>query len=437
MGQLKDSVVYIKVDVKSMSSIYQDKVLYSRKVRGSGYCIEYEKKKYIITNWHVIVDHEAVYIRDPYKELYYKSKVLIDCIYIDLAILECPKELNLVPLRPAKLPSLLLNANIYGYPVDGYSLTATKGVISRFEILQVGGKEWISYLTLRMDVSAFFGNSGGPVLNDQDEVIGTVNAINRDVGHVTFCIPTFFTYNLLNVLIRKNTKFLIKNLGIDTVELTDNAKKYLNFKGDGALISRIHNFESLKVNDIIMSINGIKISSHCKLKLSSFLELEEDCDLDTFVHFNYYVSYHSQNHSQNSANDGNDESGNFNLEVWRDSKIHNIRMQSIKQKDILPLTNDSFFKVDQYNFAPLSRKGLVEMGSCREFVMMDFKLKKEPIVMASSDPKLPCSYLIVKSLDDVKIKDFKQFLDEIKGKKMVKVSFRKTPEVLFLCSIHT
>jgi len=457
---LKNSVVYIKIDVVKYSSIYENKQILNRTARGTGYCISTaspassskledgeDDKLYIVTNWHVINDNVNVYIRDPHEEKYFKTKVLIECPYIDLAILECPKELNLKPLELAELPSLMEECLIYGFPIDGYNLTATKGVISRFETVSVTGLEWISYLSLRLDVSAYFGNSGGPVLNSSGKVIGTVNASNISIGHVTYCMPSFFVKNI--ILFRNNaTEMPICSLGVKTQKLTNSMKKYYGFDGAGILVTSLDSVASntkVKEEDILISVNGKHINDNGMLKLSDFLPLEKNCDLDTYVYFNFYIGLLKPNDK-------------VVLELFRDKAIISETIILEKMNEPIALKNNRFYTHSRvsdeskiYTFAPLSRYGITELEECRDFILRGYKSGQEMVLLSvtplgsvaikdtiknDDDDALDCKHLIVKSVDDVKVRDFAHFIEtlDIKNikKNVKKIKFRKCSNILIL-----
>jgi len=56
-----------------------------------------------------------------------------------------------------------------GYPIGGESLSVTAGVVSRIELQEYaqGGE---TLLAIQIDAAINSGNSGGPVINDDDKV---------------------------------------------------------------------------------------------------------------------------------------------------------------------------------------------------------------------------------------------------------------------------
>jgi S1-C subfamily serine protease len=76
---------------------------------------------------------------------------------------------DLYPLAFGELPALLDDVSVVGYPVGGESLSVTAGVVSRIELQEYaqGGE---TLLAIQIDAAINSGNSGGPVINDQDKV---------------------------------------------------------------------------------------------------------------------------------------------------------------------------------------------------------------------------------------------------------------------------
>lgn len=58
-----------------------------------------------------------------------------------------------------------------GYPIGGESLSVTAGVVSRIELQEYaqGGE---TLLAIQIDAAINSGNSGGPVINEHDQLVG-------------------------------------------------------------------------------------------------------------------------------------------------------------------------------------------------------------------------------------------------------------------------
>lgn len=129
---------------------------------GSGFAIGNDC---IITNAHVIDDSKHVKL-SVYMDKEYDADVLIKNSNLDIAVLRI-KNKKLKPLEIADYLDLPIGEEVYaiGSPND-MRYTLTKGVLSAKD-REMEGKRYI-----QTDTPINFGNSGGPLLNNNGEVIG-------------------------------------------------------------------------------------------------------------------------------------------------------------------------------------------------------------------------------------------------------------------------
>lgn len=137
----------------------------------------------IVTNDHVVQDNRKVVIDGHLIE-----KQLVRVIFSDpkhdLAFLEAPKQTNLpeVELGTAKNLSEGDQVIAIGHPF-GFKYTSTQGIISNVshEINDIN-----YYL---IDAALNPGNSGGPLLDRQGDVIGVNTFIVKDGNNIGFSLP--------------------------------------------------------------------------------------------------------------------------------------------------------------------------------------------------------------------------------------------------------
>jgi hypothetical protein len=119
-----------------------------------------------------------------------------------------------------------------GYPNNSDYPIVTSGTIS--------GRRG-SYI--QTDTSVNPGNSGGPILNDKNEVIGITSAVLSDSENSSLIIPINIAKNNLKAMIHSKTKVIHKNvLGIWWVNGTDNYRDMYNITGkcnEGIVIKKI------------------------------------------------------------------------------------------------------------------------------------------------------------------------------------------------------
>lgn len=115
---------------------------------------------------------------------------------LDLLLLELerPCDKRIIPLATEE-PEFASTVYAVGAP-NGNSGVATMGIISDFRYR--GGYRWII-----SDAAAYFGNSGGPLLNEKGELVGICNALGtynkRFRGHKEYVYSFSFWNDLQEI----------------------------------------------------------------------------------------------------------------------------------------------------------------------------------------------------------------------------------------------
>jgi S1-C subfamily serine protease len=180
---------------------------------GSGYVVS--DRGIIITNHHVIEDATGVVVYAPNYNSYkkYYATVLWSDKEKDLAILKC-EDLNLTPLALAD-PEMIKQGDeilVLGYPGAGLkpeTMKVTAGIISNDPKQD----------RIQVTAPVNSGNSGGPVVNMNGEVVGTAFAhwVEKGVEGVHFVIPSSITVGVFQELLQK--KFgKLNYLGTEKIE---------------------------------------------------------------------------------------------------------------------------------------------------------------------------------------------------------------------------
>lgn len=267
---------------------------------GSGFIYKVDNKyAYILTNEHVITGKDKVKIslsNDIEKE----ATVLGSDSYLDLAVLRTTKN----DIKKVATLSSSDKANIgdvvftIGTPVDKeYKNTVTSGILSgkdrgvKTKISNYSNKDIVMNV-LQIDASINSGNSGGPLLNANGEVIGicTLKITEDNVEGLGFAIPIETAKNHLNELENKKD---IKHptLNIETEDVEDkyeykNNNKILDY---GVIIKKINKNSilektNIKENDVITKINNKKIRNYLYLNSELYkYNLGTTIDL-TYIH---------------------------------------------------------------------------------------------------------------------------------------------------------
>jgi len=163
---------------------------YFDKMIGTGFFID--DNGYILTNHHVIASHvdpkyegySAVYVSTSNNESEIPATVVGYDKVFDLALLKIPKK-NYNKLILGRSPEMNLGDKVYaiGNPL-GIKNTVTSGIISNKELylFQLGR-------ALQIDAAVNPGNSGGPLLDENGQVVGIVFAGLPQYQGINFAIP--------------------------------------------------------------------------------------------------------------------------------------------------------------------------------------------------------------------------------------------------------
>lgn len=137
--------------------------------QGSGFIANIEGKRWVVTNRHVVNGAEEVTVapqgKNPKRASFYKISP-----DLDLALIECPADLDARPLPLASQPANP-GAEVFalGFPL-GLANVISRGIIGAVED---------NYFLFDAPISS--GNSGGPVVNSAGEVIGVATMGSRSV----------------------------------------------------------------------------------------------------------------------------------------------------------------------------------------------------------------------------------------------------------------
>ena len=149
---------------------------------GSGSCFYLKDYDLFVTNYHVVKGFHAVAVHDNDRNPYLAKVVLVNPS-LDIALLFVDGDFSALPsLNLAGDNSLSIGGKVCvaGYPY-GMPFTVTEGSVSSPKQL-VDGKYYI-----QTDAAVNPGNSGGPIFNEKNEVVGVTvsklsNADNMGFG---------------------------------------------------------------------------------------------------------------------------------------------------------------------------------------------------------------------------------------------------------------
>jgi S1-C subfamily serine protease len=288
-GQVENSVVQITSKTSTTGVSNPLNASSNAATLGSGFV--YDKQGHIVTNAHVVGDANVVDVTfvDGNR---YTAKVIASDVYGDIAVLQIsqntsqPQRQLLSSLKPLVLENssnLEVGDSVIaiGNPF-GLSDTMTTGIVSgigRSIPISVGGFSIPN--AIQTDTPLDPGNSGGPLLNMQGEVIGMNTAIVSSTdtfSGIGFAIPSDSIIKIVPILIEKGYyphPYLGLTFGTLTSDLAQDYGIPINLKGvyvntitkngpaDKAGIrgSTIDEYSKKHLGDIIISLDGYNISS--------------------------------------------------------------------------------------------------------------------------------------------------------------------------------
>ncbi|HEY0922796.1 Do family serine endopeptidase [Rheinheimera pacifica] len=237
---------------------------------GSGVVIDADKG-YIVTNNHVIQDAKDIEVRLKDGRTF-KAKKLGADPESDIALLQIEaKKLVQIPLADSDKTRVGDFAIAIGNPF-GLEQTVTSGIISALGRGGLGIEGFEDFI--QTDAAINSGNSGGALVNLRGELIGINTAIlgpnGGNIG-IGFAIPTNMMKNLVDQII-EHGEIRRGSLGIRGQDVTADLTEAMNLSvSRGAFVNEVMPDSAaekagLKSGDVIVSMNGNRISSFLELR---------------------------------------------------------------------------------------------------------------------------------------------------------------------------
>src|SRR5271163_4127956 len=210
-----DSVAYVT------STVYRRTIFFDvvpQRDLGSGFLINSEGQ--ILTNFHVISGSSQVEVTLPDKSVH-KATILVRDRTDDLALIKIDSSKKLPHLNLGDSDHLQVGQKVLaiGNPFGIFAGTLTVGVVSTLgRDIQAENNQTMEGM-IQTDAAINSGNSGGPLLDSQGNVIGINTAIYGPNGGsvgIGFAIPINRVKTMLDDF-RANRSFRRPALGVSTV----------------------------------------------------------------------------------------------------------------------------------------------------------------------------------------------------------------------------
>jgi len=243
---------------------------YTQQGLGTGFIID--KEGYILTNNHVVEGADKITVTLADKKEYDAKVIGLDS-KTDLALIKIDGARDLVPLTLGDSDKMEVGDWVLaiGNPF-GLDNTVTAGIVSAKYRRSLGTASYEDYI--QTDAAINQGNSGGPLMNIDGEVIGINSNILSQTGGsvgIGFAIPSNMAKNLLPQL--KKGKVVRGYMGVTIQNITSDLKDSMGLKDTkGALVSDVleegpADKAGIKQEDVIVAFDGKEVSDSAELRL--------------------------------------------------------------------------------------------------------------------------------------------------------------------------
>ena len=325
---------------------------------GSGAIIE---NNLILTSAHVVSDAVFIEVKKENDPKKYIAKVKYISHQADLALLEVNDEKFYKNTEPLKLNNTVKHreeVTVLGYPIGGNTISTTTGVISRIEYSKyTWSKEFL--LAIQIDAAINSGNSGGPAIDKEGQLIGIAMQKLNGSSNISYIVPSIIIETFLNDI--KDDKvdgFYYSSTTVNSIE-NDYMKDYYGLKnGNGVLVTYVDvNNNVLKVDDIIMEIDGVPVANNMTIK-------------SEFGRVNFNLLFHSK------------QIGSIvNLKILRDRKLITVPYELKRSSKLIKEefnTKPRYIIFGGLSFTPLTKNYLRTLKMKEnEINMLFYKQEKD------------------------------------------------------------
>lgn len=250
---------------------------------GSGFVIEKNGKKYIITNAHVVedasTDKGSIYIYTINRSKY-EVKILGGDSFYDIAVLEFVDkpgtEITTLKIRTTE-PRIGEPVFAIGNPLGEYPYTISDGIISAKNRVRGGTTGKFGFL--QTTATVIWGNSGGPLVDSKGELVGINSQIafaqSNDMTlwqpQINFALEAILSNRLIDEIINNNGRVKRAFIGVEVSQRYEQVFDLVTFtqqwqlKDEVPVISGVMRsspaFSALsdKVGAILLKVNGVEV----------------------------------------------------------------------------------------------------------------------------------------------------------------------------------
>jgi hypothetical protein len=245
-------------------------------------------KMLILTAYHIVANAFFINSQKANDDKKYRLKVFDVAPHYDLALLDAVDEefwRDVVPLNIGSVPKKGEKISAVGFPGGGNNCSMSSGIISR--VCSYFSNKEEPMLALQVDAPLNDGNSGGPILDSFNQIVGIAFASDRDKQNMCFAVPSFLIKNYLRAIAKYGKYMGICDLDIKGTKLENRIMKeyYTNIPCRGILVVKIQSNSMLEgilqKDDIIISLDGINITDGNSIYLNKDYQIVSNPSEDT------------------------------------------------------------------------------------------------------------------------------------------------------------
>jgi S1-C subfamily serine protease len=227
-AQIKDSVVIVRGLIITYDMFHRS---YYSQIQGSGFVYDYAGEMVIITNYHVIEDVINITVTFINGNGY-PATVLGSDPYADLAILSATApESEFSPLEMVRSSTLNVGDPLIAignpYELAGSMTTGIVSALGRTITEDLSGGYPIADV-IQTSTPINSGNSGGPLINYQGQVVGITTAIVSDSQGLGFAIPSSTVLKEIGSLIANGSYDQHSTMGASGTDMTYEIAQKIN-----------------------------------------------------------------------------------------------------------------------------------------------------------------------------------------------------------------
>lgn len=222
----------------------------------------------ILTNAHVVSNSVFIHVRRAGKTEKFPAEVEFFDHESDLALLKIDDARffdGVDVLAIGSLPKVRDKVAVYGFPDGGDKMSITEGVVSRIEHINYA-YSGAFMLGCQIDASINSGNSGGPVVKDNQVVGVAFQGMDFNYDNIGYMIPSPVIHQFLEDA-RDGTVQGVPDLGILMQKLESPYLREfyrLEDRENGALINTVLPGSPaegiLAVDDVILAVDGVDVA---------------------------------------------------------------------------------------------------------------------------------------------------------------------------------